>query len=100
MGGRIMKTLISPRHSIAISMLLCIPLFPCYAARATLVAPGQSFTPLESDRTEPIPGTVVATSTKPFHIDYMLKSSDIPNGELSGPEFVDGSVLSRVIRDH
>jgi hypothetical protein len=66
-------------------------------ASGALVEPGERLVPLDSaGLVLPISGAVVAQSTLPFHLDYVLRS---PEGfELVAPSFVDGSVTTQVIR--
>jgi hypothetical protein len=65
---------------------------------ATVLRPGQGGIQGDFDLILPIPGAVVSEFTRMFHIDYLNMSQ--PGFELIAPEFVDGGVTSRVIRDN
>src|SRR5262245_39188571 len=86
----------SPRTGCA-SAAVCLALLLGPSVFATIVQPGDRFVPLQSPGLVlPIDGSMLAESTRPYHIDYALASP--PGFELVAPKFVDGSVTTQVIR--
>src|SRR5438552_6784048 len=90
-----MRKFLSPQVRFLALPITVILLAPALSS-ATPVAPGQ-VTGTSGDLMLPIPGTVVAESTRPFHIDQLLRS---PVGfELEAPSFVEGNLTTQVIRN-